>query len=66
MKEIFATALYETGQFYERKKEPKASVLYYHNAITQFPDTKVAQSCKERLAELQPYADEMQLGKVGN
>lgn len=61
MKELFATALYETGQFYERKKSPKASVLYYHTAISQFPDTKVAKSCKERLDALQPYADEIQL-----
>lgn len=61
MKEIFACALFETGQFYERKKQPKASVLYYHSAIVQFPDTKVAASCKERIEALQPYADEIQL-----
>ena len=61
MKEIFANALYETGQFYERKKQPKASVLYYHNAITQFPDTKVSKECKERLNALQAYVDEIQL-----
>lgn len=61
MKEIFANALYETGQFYERKKQPKASVLYYHNAITQFPDTKVAKDCKDRLNALQPYVEEIQL-----
>lgn len=61
MKEIFANALYDTGQFYERKKQPKASVLYYHTATIQFPDTKVAKSCKERLDALQPYADEIEL-----
>lgn len=62
MKEIFATALFETGQFYERKKKPKASVLYYHNAIVQFPETKVAEKCKERLTALKPYAEEIQIG----
>ena len=61
MKEIFATALYETGQFYERKKKPKASVLYYHNAIEQFPETKIAEKCKERIVALKPYADEIQI-----
>lgn len=61
MKEIFATALFETGQFYERKKQPKASVLYYHNAIMQFPDTKVAKNCKERMDALQSYVDEIEL-----
>ncbi len=61
MKEIFANALYETGQFYERKKQPKASVLYYHTSLMQFPDTQVAKSCKERLDALKPYADEIEL-----
>ncbi len=61
MKEIFASALFETGQFYERKKQPKASVLYYYSASEQFPDTKVAKSCKERLDALQAYCDEIEL-----
>ncbi len=61
MKEIFANALYETGQFYERKKQPKASVLYYHTAIVQFPDTQISKNCKERLDALQPYVEEINL-----
>jgi outer membrane protein assembly factor BamD (BamD/ComL family) len=61
MKELFATALYETGQLYERKKQPKAAVLYYHNATTQFPDTKIALLCKERLTELHQHAEELTL-----
>ncbi|MCE5294614.1 MAG: outer membrane protein assembly factor BamD [Chlamydiales bacterium] len=61
MKEIFANALYDTGQFYERKKQPKAAVLYYHTATVQFADTKIARNCKERLDALQPYVDEIEL-----
>jgi outer membrane protein assembly factor BamD (BamD/ComL family) len=61
MKEIFANALYETGQLYERKKQYKAAVLYYHNAVSQFKETSVATQCKDRLKELQSYVDEMQL-----
>ena len=61
MKEIFANALYETGQLYERKKQPKAAVLYYHNAIQQFPETHVASHCKERMHALQEYANEIDL-----
>lgn len=61
MKEIFAQALYDIGQLYERKKQPKASVLYYHSAISQFPDTKVATLCKERLNELHEHAEELKL-----
>jgi outer membrane protein assembly factor BamD (BamD/ComL family) len=64
MKEIFANALYETGQFYERKSQPKASVLYYHSAVTQFPDTKTALECKARIKSLQQYADEIQLSET--
>lgn len=64
MKEIFANALYETGQFYERKGEPKASVLYYHTAITQFPETKTALGCKTRIKHLQQYADEIEISET--
>lgn len=52
MKENYAQSLFETGQFYERKKHPKASVIYYNNAIKQFPDTHVAIHCRNRLIEL--------------
>lgn len=49
VKEIYAKGLYDTGQFYERVGQPLAAVLYYHNAIEQFPETSVAQRCQERL-----------------
>lgn len=52
MKEIYAKGLYETGQFYERIGEPNASIIYYQNAIAQFPDTKVALLSQQRLSTL--------------
>lgn len=52
IKEIYANGLYETGQFYERIHKPKAAVIYYHNAIQQFPETKVAGQCRQRLDKL--------------
>ncbi len=55
MKELLAQELYETGCLYERKKEPGASVLYYQAAIDEYPNTKVAQKCKERLHSLEKY-----------
>jgi len=55
MKELLAQELYETGRLYERKKEPGASVLYYQAAIDEYPNTKVAQKCQERLQSLQKY-----------
>lgn len=56
IKEVYATGLYETGQFYERKKEPRASIIYYSNAINQFPDTAVSKLCQQRLAALSTFS----------
>jgi outer membrane protein assembly factor BamD (BamD/ComL family) len=61
MKNVYAIALFETGQFYERKKQPKASALYYHLALTSFPESKVAPQSKERLKELSKYVEELHL-----
>ncbi len=55
MKELYARGLYETGQFYERLKKPDASKIYYKNAIQQFPDTSMAQECRERLDALEAH-----------
>lgn len=49
IKEQYANGLYETGLFYERKEQPWASVIYYQNAVLQFPETDVAKRCQERL-----------------
>ncbi len=50
--EIYAKGLYDTGQFYERIEKPKASVIYYQNAIKKFPDTEIAKLCANRLEAL--------------
>lgn len=52
MKEIYAHALFHTGMFYERKKRPSASVIYYSNAVKQFPETRIARVCQRRLLVL--------------
>lgn len=49
IKEIYARGLYDTGRFYERTKHCRAAIIYYHNAIHQFPDTCVAYLCRDRL-----------------
>lgn len=54
IKEIYANGLYDTGQFYERKYEPRAAMIYYQDAIRQFPDTRVADLCRERIFSLSP------------
>lgn len=53
IKEVYAQGLFDTGQFYERINQPKASFIYYQNAIKKFPDTHVAEQCKTRLERLQ-------------
>lgn len=52
LKEIYATSLYETGQFYERTYHDLASVIYYQKAVDEFPDTQIASKCRQRLQVL--------------
>lgn len=52
MEERYAADLYETGQFFERTKKPKAAALYYHNIKSRYPDTKAAQNSEKRLQKL--------------
>lgn len=54
IKEIYANGLYDTGQFYERKCELGAATIYYRDAIRQFPDTCIAELCRERMLFLNP------------
>lgn len=49
IQESYAWGLYSTGGFFERVCKPQAAVLYYTSAISQFPDTNIAQRCRERL-----------------
>ncbi len=63
MEEIFAGGLYKTAQFYERKNEEKASVIYYFSAIRQYPKTEVAERCKQRLNALKEYVQEMNISE---
>lgn len=61
IQELYASALYETGMFYEKLNHPRASIIYYYNAIHQFPETNIAQRCIERLYVLDPNFKEEDL-----
>lgn len=52
IREVYAFGLYDTGQFYERTKKPKAAMIYYKNALKQFPETEMAKKCRDRLTAL--------------
>lgn len=54
IKEVYAQGLYDTGQFYERTCKPRAAMIYYCSAIRQFPDTCVADLCRQRMGCLDP------------
>lgn len=59
IKEIYANGLYETGRFYEHTHKPIAAMIYYSDAISQFPDTQTADICRSRLLYINPsYRDE--------
>lgn len=61
IKERRAQSFYETGQLFERKKQPKAAVLYYALVADTLKDTSPYTICVERLKELRSYAEEMHI-----
>lgn len=60
MKEAFAGSLYDTGRFYEKKKKPLASRIYYNEAIKRYPETAAAVKSRHRLAILLKEKNETQ------
>lgn len=59
IKEIYAEGLYKTGRFYERTCKPRAAMIYYNDAIKQFPETCIASACRSRMFFLNPsYCEE--------
>lgn len=52
MQEVYAQSLYDTGRFYERKKKPSASCIYYWDTIRKYPGTQAAAKSEERLTKL--------------
>jgi len=52
MQEVYAQSLYDTGRFYERKKKPNASAIYYEDAVRKYPETLAAAKSKGRLLKI--------------
>lgn len=52
MQDVYAQSLLDTGRFYERKKKPHASEIYYQDAIRRYPGTPAAHKCQERLEKI--------------
>jgi outer membrane protein assembly factor BamD (BamD/ComL family) len=54
MQEIFASNLFETGNFFERTKKIPASIIYYNKVVANYPKTEAAAASREKLEILQP------------
>ena len=54
MQEIFASNLFDTGNFFERTKKIPASIIYYNKVVASFPKTEAAAASREKLEILQP------------
>lgn len=61
MQEIYAQDLYKTGLFFEKKKQPQASVIYYSSVLMQYPKTSAAELSKKRLEVLDNFVKKMGL-----
>jgi outer membrane protein assembly factor BamD (BamD/ComL family) len=53
MKEIFAQNLLETGEFYQRRKQPDASIIYFSKVVAKYPKSLAADSARAKLVALQ-------------
>lgn len=53
MKELYATELYKTAQFYERTKKTGAAMIYYSKIVSKYPSTITAEKSKKRLSVLE-------------
>ncbi|EQM63170.1 tetratricopeptide repeat family protein [Chlamydia ibidis 10-1398/6] len=49
MCEHYASGLYSTGRFYEKKKKLEAASIYYSTALRNYPDTSLVAKCHKRL-----------------
>lgn len=66
MREVYAKGLSDIGRFYERTDRPNSAAIYYQNAIDEFPNTRVADFCRQRLRLLgcQEEEEEVNLSEI--
>lgn len=57
MREVYASALFDTGQFYKKLGKPSASLVYYRAALKQFPDTQIAAQCRQLLDDAPSFEE---------
>ncbi len=52
MKEHYASNLFKTGIFYQKKKKKEAAKIYFETSIRNYPNTKAAQDSKKQLQSI--------------
>lgn len=55
MSEAYASCLYSTGRFYEKKRKASSAKIYYSIALENFPNTSYVAKCNRRLEKLSKY-----------
>lgn len=58
-----AMTLFETGTFYDKQNKLTSAKVYYHEAITGFPETSAAELAQKRLEQLSKQNDQPQQPK---
>ena len=53
MRELYASALFETGRFYQRKHKDQAAAIYYRDTIARYPTTLAAAESKLKLEKIE-------------
>ncbi|QVE48630.1 tetratricopeptide repeat protein [Chlamydia crocodili] len=56
MCERYASGLYTTGRFYEKKKKPHAASIYYTTAIDNYPESSLVAKCHKRLNRIAKHS----------
>ncbi|WP_201456562.1 tetratricopeptide repeat protein [Chlamydia sp. 17-3921] len=56
MCERYASGLYATGRFYEKKKKPSAAIIYYNTARESYPQTSLVAKCNKRLERISKHS----------
>lgn len=56
MSDLYASGLYHSGRFYEKKKKPEAASIYYTTAIENHPNSPLVAKCLKRLDRIAKHS----------
>ncbi|WP_276815725.1 tetratricopeptide repeat protein [Chlamydia gallinacea] len=56
MNDLYASGLYHSGRFYEKKKKLRAASIYYTTAVETYPDSPFVAKCLKRLDRIAKHS----------